>query len=184
MLLKCVRDHNSNNCTHSGHVCCCTHVVNNYYDKFRSFSSLYMTLFRHRTCTYLHGRADRFLVSVSNGQVAALSDWAYYQKALVRSICIYGFCLWYYFFSLSIHVQLRFLARFNLRKKRWRRCSITWPARRTRCGFCWRKVRCLRATRFIMPYVYCWKKWHIKPDILACFYNISTGGKYFGRLSF
>ena len=31
-----------------------------------------MTLFRHRTCTYLHGRTDRFLVSVSNGQVAAL----------------------------------------------------------------------------------------------------------------
>ena len=34
-----------------------------------------MTLFCHRTCTYLHGRADRFLVSVSNGQVAALSEW-------------------------------------------------------------------------------------------------------------
>ena len=55
------------------------HMVNNDYDQFRSFSRLYMTLFRHRTCTYLHGRADRFLVSVSNGQVAALSDWAYYQ---------------------------------------------------------------------------------------------------------
>ena len=51
-------------------------IVNNDYDKFRSFSRLYMTLFRHRTCTYLHGRADRFLVSVSNGQVAALGDWA------------------------------------------------------------------------------------------------------------
>ena len=74
----CLRDHNSNNCTRSGNVCCCTYVVNNDYDKFRSFSRLYMTLFRHRTCTYLHGRADRFLVSVSNGQVAALSDWAYY----------------------------------------------------------------------------------------------------------
>ena len=75
----CLRDHNSNNCTHSGKVCYCTYMVNNDYDKFRSFSRLYMTLFRHRTCTYLHGRADRFLVSVSNGQVAALSDWAYYQ---------------------------------------------------------------------------------------------------------
>ena len=74
----CLRDHNSNNCTRSGNVCCCTYVVNNDYDKFRSFSRLYMTLFRHRTCIYLHGRADRFLVSVSNGQVAALSDWAYY----------------------------------------------------------------------------------------------------------
>ena len=58
-------DHNSNNCTHSGNVCCCTYMVNNYYDKFRSFSRLYMTLFRHRTCTCLHGSADRFLVSVS-----------------------------------------------------------------------------------------------------------------------
>ena len=47
------------------------------------FPRFYMTLFRHRTCTYFHGRADRFLVSVSNGQVAALSDRAYYQKALV-----------------------------------------------------------------------------------------------------
>ena len=75
----CLRDHNSNNRTHSGNVCYCTYMVNNDYDKFRSFSHLYMTLFRHRTCTYLHGRADRFLVSVSNGQVAALSDWAYYQ---------------------------------------------------------------------------------------------------------
>ena len=75
----CLRDHNSNNCTHSGNVCCCTYMVNNDYDKLRSFSRLYMTLFRHRTCTYLHGRADRFVVSVSNGQVAALSDWAYYQ---------------------------------------------------------------------------------------------------------
>ena len=75
----CLRDHNSNNCTHSGNVCYCTYMVNNDYDKLRSFSRLYMTLFRHRTCTYLHGRADRFLVSVSNGQVAALSDWAYYQ---------------------------------------------------------------------------------------------------------
>ena len=73
----CLRDHNSNNCTNSGNVCYCMHMVNNYYDKFRSFSRLYMTLFRHRTSTYyLHGRADRFLVSVSNGQVAALSDWA------------------------------------------------------------------------------------------------------------
>ena len=51
-------------------------MVNNDYDKFRSFSRLYMTLFRHRTCTYyLHGRADRFLVLVSNG-------WAYYQLDL------------------------------------------------------------------------------------------------------
>ena len=74
-----LRDHNNNNCTHSGNVCYCMYMVNNDYDKFRSFSRLYMTLFRHRTCTYLHGRADRFLVSVSNGQVAALSDWAYYQ---------------------------------------------------------------------------------------------------------
>ena len=72
----CLRDHNSNNCTHSGNVCYCLYMVNNDYDKFRSFPRLYMALFRHRTCTYLHGRADRFLVSVSNGQVAALSDWA------------------------------------------------------------------------------------------------------------
>ena len=43
-LLKCVRDHNSNNCTHSGNVCCCTYMVNNDYDKFRSFSRLYMTI--------------------------------------------------------------------------------------------------------------------------------------------
>ena len=79
-LLKCVlRDHNSNKCTHSGNVCCCTYMVNNDYDKFRSFSRLYMTLFRHRTCTYLLERADRFLVVISNGQVAALSDRAYYQ---------------------------------------------------------------------------------------------------------
>ena len=41
----CLRDHNSNNCTHSGNVCCCTYMVNNDYDKFRSFSRLYMTLF-------------------------------------------------------------------------------------------------------------------------------------------
>ena len=34
----CLRDYNSNNCTHSGNVCCCTHMVNNDYDKFRSFS--------------------------------------------------------------------------------------------------------------------------------------------------
>ena len=54
-----------------------TYMVNNDSDKFRSFSRLYMTLFRHRTCTYLHGRADRVLVLVSNGQVAALSDLAY-----------------------------------------------------------------------------------------------------------
>ena len=79
-LLKCVlRDHNSNNCTHSGNVCRCTYMVNTDYDKFRSFSRLYVTLLRHRTYTYLHGRADRFLVLVSDGQVAALSDWAYYQ---------------------------------------------------------------------------------------------------------
>ena len=51
-----------------------TYMVNTDYDKFRSFSRLYMTLFRHRTCTYLHERTDRFLVLVSNGQVAALSD--------------------------------------------------------------------------------------------------------------
>ena len=76
----CLRDHNSINCTHSGNVCYCMYMGNNDYDKFRLFSRLYMTLFRHRTCTYLHGRADRFLVSVSNGQVAALSDWAYYPK--------------------------------------------------------------------------------------------------------
>ena len=74
-----LRDHNSNNCTHSGNVCYCMYMVNNDCDKFRSFSRLYMTLFRHRTCTYLHGRADRFLVAISNGQVAALSDWAYCQ---------------------------------------------------------------------------------------------------------
>ena len=37
----CLRDHNSNNCTHSGNVCCCTYMVNNDYDKFRSFSRLY-----------------------------------------------------------------------------------------------------------------------------------------------
>ena len=73
----CLRDHNSNNCTHRGNVCYCTCMVNNDHDKFRSFSRLYLTLFRYRTCTYLHG-ADRFVVSVSNGQVAALSDWAYY----------------------------------------------------------------------------------------------------------
>ena len=75
----CLCNHNSNNCTQSGNVCYCMYIGNYDYDKFRSFSRLYMTLFRHRTCTYLHGRADRFLVSVSNGQKAALSDWAYYQ---------------------------------------------------------------------------------------------------------
>ena len=69
-LLKCVlRDHNSNNCTHSDNVCCCTYMVNNDYDKFRS---LYMTLFRHRIAHICTGRADRFLVSVSIGQVAAV----------------------------------------------------------------------------------------------------------------
>ena len=59
-------------------------MVNNDYDKVRSFSRLYMTLFRHRTCTYLHGRASGFLVLVSNGQVAAaaLRDWAYYQYSV------------------------------------------------------------------------------------------------------
>ena len=61
-------------------------MVNNDYNKFRSFSRLYMTFFRHRTCIYLHGRADRFLVLVSNVQVAALSDWAYYQYALITHI--------------------------------------------------------------------------------------------------
>ena len=66
-------------CTPSGDVCCCTYMVNNDYDKFTSFSRPHMTLFRHRTCTYLHGRADRFLVLVSNGQVAALSGRAYCQ---------------------------------------------------------------------------------------------------------
>ena len=41
VLLKCVlHDHNSNNCTQSSNVCCCTYMVN-YYDKFRSFSRLY-----------------------------------------------------------------------------------------------------------------------------------------------
>ena len=60
-MCSLLRDHNSNNCTHSGKVCCCTYMENNDYDKFRSFSRLYMTLFRHRTaCTYLHGRADSF----------------------------------------------------------------------------------------------------------------------------
>ena len=54
-------------------------MVNNDYDKLRSFSRLYRTLFRHRTCTCLHGRAERFLVLVSNGQVAALGEWADYQ---------------------------------------------------------------------------------------------------------
>ena len=38
----CLHDHNSNNCTHSGNVCSCTCMVNNDYNKFRSFSpSLY-----------------------------------------------------------------------------------------------------------------------------------------------
>ena len=41
----CLRDHNSNNCTHSGNVCCCTYMVNNDYDKIRSFYRLYMTEF-------------------------------------------------------------------------------------------------------------------------------------------
>ena len=78
LLICALRDHNINNCPHSGNVCCCTHMVNNDYDKFRSFSRLCMTLFRHRTCTYyLHGRADRFLVLFSSDQVAALSDCAY-----------------------------------------------------------------------------------------------------------
>ena len=37
-----LRDHNSNNGTHSGNVCYCTYMVNTDYDKFRSFSpSLY-----------------------------------------------------------------------------------------------------------------------------------------------
>ena len=42
-LRKCVlHDYNSNNCTHSGNVCCYTYMVNNDYDKFRLFSpSLY-----------------------------------------------------------------------------------------------------------------------------------------------
>ena len=35
-----LRDHNSNNCTHSGNVCYCMYVLNNDYDKFRSFSRL------------------------------------------------------------------------------------------------------------------------------------------------
>ena len=85
-MATCVlRDNNSNNCTHSGNVCCCTYMVNNDYDKFSSFSRLNMTLIRHRTSTYLHGKADRFLVAVSNGQVAALSDWTYYQYALGKT---------------------------------------------------------------------------------------------------
>ena len=41
----CLPDHNSNNCTNSGNVSCCTHMVNNDYDKFRSFSSLYTWLY-------------------------------------------------------------------------------------------------------------------------------------------
>ena len=47
-------------------------MVNSDYELFISFSRLYMNLFRHQTCTYLHRRADIFLVSVSSGQVAAL----------------------------------------------------------------------------------------------------------------
>ena len=35
-----LRDHNSNNCTYSGNVCYCMYMVNNDYDKFRSFSRL------------------------------------------------------------------------------------------------------------------------------------------------
>ena len=56
-------------------------MVNNDYDKFRSFSpSLYDFISASNLhIIYLHGRADKFLVLVSNGQVAALSDWAYYQ---------------------------------------------------------------------------------------------------------
>ena len=67
-------------------------MVNNDCDKLRSFSRFYMTLFRHRTCTYLHGRAERFVVLVSNGQVAALSDWACYRQALasVRVLLCYS----------------------------------------------------------------------------------------------
>ena len=34
----CLRDHNSNNCTHSGNGCYCMYMVNNDCDKFRSFS--------------------------------------------------------------------------------------------------------------------------------------------------
>ena len=59
-------------------------MVNNDYDQFTSFSRLHMTLFRHRTCTYLHGRAARFLVLVSSGQVAAFGDWACYRRASIR----------------------------------------------------------------------------------------------------
>ena len=40
----CPRDHNSNNCTHSGNVCYCMYMVNNDYAKLRSFSRLYMTI--------------------------------------------------------------------------------------------------------------------------------------------
>ena len=40
------------------------------------FRSFIPSLYDFISASNLHGRADRFLVSVSNGQVAALSDWA------------------------------------------------------------------------------------------------------------
>ena len=47
-----------------------------------------MTLFRHQTSTYLHGRADKFVVSVSNGQVAALSDWAIINRLWLQAVSL------------------------------------------------------------------------------------------------
>ena len=121
----CLRDHNSNNCTHSGNVCYCMYMVNNDYDKFRSFSRLYMTLFRHRTCTYLHGRADRFLVSVSNGQVAALSDWGGWRIALTRPSDGY-------FASILIIVQRPADVRSGTTRGSLLPCYAVIPERRSR----------------------------------------------------
>ena len=46
-------------------------------DRFPVFTGLYFGI--ELAHNYLHGRADRSLVLASNGQVAALNDWAYCQ---------------------------------------------------------------------------------------------------------
>ena len=118
-----LRDHNSNNCTPSGNICCCTYVVINDYDKFRSLSRLYMTLFRHRTCTYyLHGRSDRFLVSVSLQWPGGSTQWlGLLSIGFARS----RHC---HFQRRRVAAAARWLARATW--KRQRRCTlIGWTAR-------------------------------------------------------
>ena len=73
----CLRDHNSNNCTHSGNVCYCTYMINNDYDTFRSFSRLYMTI----SASNLH-----IIFAWKSRQIFSLSPMARWQHSLTALI--------------------------------------------------------------------------------------------------